>query len=361
MPSQQEVKWSQLKVGLLVMGSVVLLCILLFLMSSASGMSVFSHKIHVDSYFSSSNGLKKGGEVQLEGVTIGEVRSVIISTDPAHKLAPVHVQMKLSPRYSESLRVDTIASLTKVGLVGDTVVNLDSTHAVGPGLQSGMTLRSQDTDDISAVMSESKTTLQTLNGTLGKLNAIVDGIQNGEGTAGQLLKNREMFDNLNATTRDLHTLVANLNSGHGSAGKLLHDNDLYNHLDSTAAKLDTIASGLQQGKGSAGKLLTDDSLYNNLNESLTHLNSMLADADHGKGALGLLTKDPAFARKLDHTVTGLDDLLSGVNSGKGTLGKLATDDAAYKHLDGLLQNSTDLVTAIRQDPKKYLTIHMKIF
>jgi phospholipid/cholesterol/gamma-HCH transport system substrate-binding protein len=50
-----------------------------------------------------------------------------------------------------------------------------------------------------------------------------------------------------------------------------------------------------------------------------------------------------------------------VNGGKGTLGKLATDDAAYTNLNKLLSASTDLVTTIRQDPKKYLTIHMKIF
>jgi len=75
----------------------------------------------------------------------------------------------------------------------------------------------------------------------------------------------------------------------------------------------------------------------------------------------LLTKDPAFANKLNDTVTQLDLLLSNANAGKGTLGKFATDDAAYNNLNKLLNASTDLVTTIRQDPKKYLTIHMKIF
>ena len=57
----------------------------------------------------------------------------------------------------------------------------------------------------------------------------------------------------------------------------------------------------------------------------------------------------------------LYDLLKGVNQGHGTIGKLATDDAAYTNLNKLLTSSTDLVGAIRQDPKKYLTIHLKIF
>ena len=125
--------------------------------------------------------------------------------------------------------------------------------------------------------------------------------------------------------------------------------------------LELIANNLSAGKGSAGKLLTDDSLYNNLNSPLTHANSLLAEADAGKGGLGLLVKDPAFAKKLDDTVTKLDPLLNGINKGQGTLGKLATDDAAYSNLNKLLTESTTLVTTIRQDPKKYLTIHMKIF
>ena len=72
-------------------------------------------------------------------------------------------------------------------------------------------------------------------------------------------------------------------------------------------------------------------------------------------------KDPDFANKLNDTVTKLNTLLTNVNDGKGTLGKLATDDQAYTNLNKLLTESTTLVTTIRQDPKKYLTIHMKIF
>lgn len=361
MPSQQEVKWSQLKVGLIVLGSTILLCILLFLMTSSSGLRPWSKKIYADCYFADSSGLTKGGEVLLQGVTIGDVKNVEISSDPRRRNAPVHVQLKLDPRFSGSLHKDSRASLTKVGLVGDTVVNINSQAASGPPLQSGDTLPTMQATDMDAVMTQAKTTAQSLDVTLAKLNVTLDSINRGEGSVGQLLKNRELYDNLNATTRELHNLVAGLNSGRGSVGKMLNDDALYNRLNDMTARLDQMATNLQQGKGSAGKLLNDETLYNNLNSSLAHLNSILADADAGKGGLGLLTKDPAFAQKLDSTVTNLNGLLAGVNQGKGTLGKFATDDAAYNNLNTLLKSSNDLVTTIRSDPRKYLTIHMKIF
>jgi phospholipid/cholesterol/gamma-HCH transport system substrate-binding protein len=361
MPSQQEVKWSQLKVGIIVLVSMALLTTLLFLMTKASGMGVFSRKIVIHTYFENSAGLKKGGEVQLQGVTIGEVTNVLVSTDPARKLTPVEVIMKLDPKFSKSLFKDSKASLSTIGVLGDTVVNINSQTASGDPLENGDELHTLETPNIMDVVKASQGTIESLNVILAKMDKIVDNLENGNGSVGQLINNPDLYNKAVKTVDDLQSLTATLNSGKGSIGKLINDPQLYDRLNDTAGKLDTIATDLHDGKGSAGKLLHDDTLYNNLNSTLTHANSLLAEADSGKGSLGLLVKDQAFAAKLNDTVTKLDALLTNVNDGKGTLGKLANDDKAYNDLDSLLKESTNLVTTIRSDPKKYLTIHLKIF
>ena len=361
MPSQQEVKWSQLKVGVIVIVSMLLLATLLFLMTSATGMGVFSHKIRVHTFFENSAGIKKGGEVELQGVTIGEVTNVIVSTDPARKLTPVEVIMKLDPKFHASLRKDSKASLSTIGVLGDTVVDINSQTAVAPELQEGDELKTLETPNIQDVVKASQGTIESVNVILAKLDRVVDGLQKGQGSAGQLLQNPDLYNKANATLDQLHQLTATLNSDRGTVGKLMNDPTLYNKLNDATDRFDDITRNLQAGKGTAGKLLTDDKLYNNLNSSLAHLNSLLAEADAGRGGLGLMIKDPAFAKKLDDTVTQLNTLATNVNGGKGTLGKLATDDQAYNNLNKLLSASTDLVTTIRSDPKKYLTIHLKIF
>jgi phospholipid/cholesterol/gamma-HCH transport system substrate-binding protein len=361
MPSQQEVKWSQLKVGVIVLVSIFLLSSLLFLMTSASGMSLFSDKIVVTTYFENSSGLKVGAPVSLEGVTVGEVTKVTVSTEESRKLKPVKVVMKLDPKYHLSLHKDSTASLSTVGVLGDTVVDIDSKVATGPELQTGDELKTKASAGISDVVESSQKALESLNVTLQKLDGVVDAIQKGQGTVGKLVMDPALYDEANGTVHELHVLAANINSGKGSVGKLMHDDELYNRLNETSAKLQAIADGLDSGKGTAGKLLKDDSLYNNLNSTVEQANTLLTDANNGKGALGMLAKDPVFAAKLNDTVTKLDTLLGNVNAGKGTLGKLATDDAAYNNLNKLLNSSTDLVTTIRSDPKKYLTIHLKIF
>ncbi|NYF88248.1 MlaD family protein [Tunturiibacter empetritectus] len=361
MPSQQEVRWSQLKVGVIVLISTVVLVTLLFLMTSSSGLGIFSHKLTVVTFFENSAGLKTGAAVNLEGVTIGTVKSVTIDNSPEHKLTPVKVVMKMNQKFATNLKKDSKASLSTVGVLGDTVVDINSQFAVGPPLQDGDVLKTLETPSLTDVVKASQGTIESLNVILAKMNIIVDNIQSGKGSIGQLINNPDLYNKANNTVDELLKLEKNINAGRGSIGKLMTDDTLYNRLNGTVAKLQNIADGIDSGKGTAGKLLKDDTLYKNLNSTLAHANSLLADADAGKGGLGLMLKDPKFRQDLSNTLTQVNTLVSGVNDGRGTLGKLVKDDAAYTNLNKLLVASTDLVTTIRSDPKKYLTIHLKIF
>ncbi len=361
MPSQQEVRWSQLKVGILVLVSLALLVIFLFLLTSASGVTVFEKRLSARAYFANSEGIKVGAPVDLEGVPVGEVSHVRLAEDPARRATPVELTLKLNPRFANRFHTDTLAALSTTGVIGDTVVELDSEAASGPALGDGQELKTVEIPSLSTFMRSGQGTLNQLNVTVAKLNGVIDGLAQGRGTAGQVLANPALYNEANATLAQLHRLTAGLNSGRGSAGKLLTDDTLYNRLDDAAARLDTLTQNLNAGKGTAGKLLTDDTLYNNLNQTLARTNGLLAQVDAGKGSIGLLFKDQATANKLNDTVTQLDTMLNGINSGKGTVGQLVTNKEAYDNLNTLLKNASELATMLRTDPKKYLTIHMKVF
>ena len=361
MPSQQEVRWSQLKIGVIVLVSSVILVTLLFLMTSSSGLGILSKKLTVFTYFENAAGIKEGAAVNLEGVTIGAVKSVTVVADPAHKLTPVRVVMKIDGKYQPNLYEKSTAALTTVGVLGDTVVDINSQVASGPLLKDGDELHTLETPSITDVVKASQGTIEQLNVILAKMNTIVDNLQDGKGSVGQLISNPDLYNKANATVDELHTLEVNLNNGRGSVGKLMTDDTLYNRLNLAADKFDKIASSLQEGHGTAGKLLYDETLYNNLNKTLSNANGLLAQIQNGKGAAGMLINDPAFAQQLRDTLTQVNSLVAGVAQGKGTLGKLATDDQAYTNLNKLLTESSLLVTTIRQDPKKYLTFHVKVF
>jgi len=360
MPSQKEVRWSQLKVGLLVSSAIVALIALVFLMTGSVG-GLFTPKMKVRSYFENAAGLKVGAPVSLEGVTVGSVSAIRVSNAPDRRLTPVEVTMKISGRFAQDLHRDSKASLSTIGVLGDTVVDINSQFASGPPLKSGDELTTMETPSITDVIKSSQGTIEQLNVILAKANALLDNITSGNGSIGKLIASDEFYQKAYSAMGDLQTLTRNMNNGKGTVGKLMTDDSLYNHLNETAAHLQHVSEQIDSGQGSAGKLINDPALYNNLNQTLAHANSLLADVDAGKGGLGVLAKDPKFAAELSDTLSRADDLISKIDQGQGTLGKLATDDKAYNDLDKLLVSSEQLVSTIRSDPKKYLTIHMKIF
>jgi phospholipid/cholesterol/gamma-HCH transport system substrate-binding protein len=87
----------------------------------------------------------------------------------------------------------------------------------------------------------------------------------------------------------------------------------------------------------------------------------VGDINAGKGSLGKLSKDPQFAQKLDDTVTRLDSILRSVDEGKGTIGQLVQNRTLYDHTDQTMDNAQQLLKAIREDPKKYFVIRLKLF
>jgi phospholipid/cholesterol/gamma-HCH transport system substrate-binding protein len=83
--------------------------------------------------------------------------------------------------------------------------------------------------------------------------------------------------------------------------------------------------------------------------------------NRGEGGLGKFARDPEFARKLDLMVTNLAQITEQLQQGKGTAGKLLKDESLYNNADKMMVESQGLVKAIRQDPKKYLSIKMHVF
>jgi len=50
-----------------------------------------------------------------------------------------------------------------------------------------------------------------------------------------------------------------------------------------------------------------------------------------------------------------------VDTGEGTVGQLFRNKTLYEHTDQTMEQATQLLQAFRADPKKYLTIQMKVF
>ncbi len=312
-------------------------------------------------YFDNAGGLREGAPVRLQGVDIGNVSAIRVVSDPAKRLTPVEVTLKVNTKYHRNLRKDSVTLLTTAGVLGETYIDIDSAQAKGPEVQPGDVLATRDTPQIEDVVRASQSTLQNLDILEKRVDRILAFVESGQGSIGKVIYDPSLYNRLNDTVLQFQALVNDVTSGKGSLGKLLVDDQLYRSANATVDKLNVIIDDLNAGKGTAGKFLKDPSLYNTANDTIANVKKLTDDVNAGKGALGVLAKDQEFANKLQNTMSKLSDLSDRLNSGEGTIGKLLQDPTVYNHTSELLVETQALIKAIRQNPKKYLTIHLKLF
>jgi phospholipid/cholesterol/gamma-HCH transport system substrate-binding protein len=356
-PSQKQLKWSQLRVGLTVLIASITLGVLTFLMSGTTGF--FTPKITLKSYFDNAGGLRVGAPVRLAGVDVGNIKSVRIV--PERPSTPVEITMKVTTKYRSAMRKDSVTSLSTAGVLGETYIDIDSSHAKAPEVTDGDTLSTRETPDIQDVVRSSQGTLQNLDALLKRTDRILAFVESGQGSIGKLIYDPTLYNRFAETVNEFKGIVDQIRNGEGSLGKLVSNDDAYNKVIAAIDKVNLMIDDLQQGKGTAGKFLKDPNLYNNANETVANVKKLTDDINAGKGTLGKLAKDEALAKKLDTTISKLSILTDRLEAGEGTAGRLFKDPSLYNNTDQMLIETRQLVKAIREDPKKYLTFRVKIF
>jgi len=359
LPSQKQLKWSQLRVGITVIVASLTLGFLLFLMSGTAGL--FTKRITVKSYFDNAEGLRPGAPVRLSGVDIGNVAHIFIVPDKDKQQTPVEVIMKVTTKYSYAMRRDSVTSLETAGVLGETFLDIDSSQAVGPPLQDGDTLPTQVHPDFNQVVRASQSTLQNMDALLKRADRILAFAESGKGSLGKLIYDPTLYNRFSVTVADFQKVVEQVANGQGSLGALISRNDAYDKFTAVLDKMNAVIDDMQQGKGTAGKFLKDPSFYNNANDTIANLKKVTDDINAGKGTIGKLAKDEELAKKLDTTISKLSELTTQLEAGQGSAGKLFKDEALYNNANDMLVEAKALIKGVRENPKKYLSIKMHIF
>jgi phospholipid/cholesterol/gamma-HCH transport system substrate-binding protein len=333
--------------------------ILVILLMNQAGGGLFARRINLRTYFDNAGGLKTGAPVTLEGVTIGNIVKIRVVPDRGAK--PVEVTVRVGGKYLQDLHVDSTTTIVQAGVLGDSYVDITSVHAKGPEPADNAELPSTEAPSLQSVIGASQTSIEEITRLMRNGNKLMDSLNSTKGTLGGLINDPKFYAKINRVVDNLDKMTAAISNGQGTLGKLVNDDTLYRNANSTIARLDNVVEGIQNGQGTAGKLVKDDTLYKNLNSAVSNANQLLADINAGKGSVGKLAKDPELAKKLEDTVTRLDNILTSIDEGKGTIGQLMQNRSLYDHTDATMAEAQLLVKSIRENPKKYLVIKLKLF
>jgi phospholipid/cholesterol/gamma-HCH transport system substrate-binding protein len=350
--------WSELRVGLLVITSFVLLALAIFYISGESGF--FTPKYTIIGYFPSANGLRKGAEVWLEGVTVGNVQRVEVSKQ-ADPNKSIEVEMKILTTYQNIIRTDSKVGIETQGLLGNNIVEISRGSAAGQVVQDGGVLQGEQAGDIKKIITGTNDFIANLDVLSDEFKKMADRVDRGEGTFGKLMSDSAIYDNINKTIAEANLLVRDARTGNGTFGLLVHDDAVYRNANSAIDRLNKMLDYIESGNGTIGKIYKDPSLANRADALIGRFQTIADDIDQGKGTLGKLVTSDELHGQLLATMQRLNDLVESVQNGQGTAGKLIKDPTLYNSLNETASEVLKLLYDFRQNPKKYLTINFKLF
>lgn len=358
MPDKDKTSAAQLRVGVLGMVALFLITLLIFLLTGST--DFFVHKVWLHTYTSDAAGLTDGAPVSINGIQAGKVRNVALSGDHNPQRA-IKIDFQVDGDKLNQIPANSQASIEADNLLGSTKY-LAITQGNSPEhVQPGATVQSANTQQFDQLVKQGFGVLDSAQAILVKIQDLIGSIQNGQGTIGKFLVDPTLYNSLEQTVIQVQKLATTLDSNKGTLGKLVNDDSLYLQAQGVITRLDQISQGLQQGQGSAGMLLKDPKLYNDLDRDLNQLNQIMANLQQGKGTAGELLASDKIGGQISTTLDKLDSTLDKVNSGQGTIGQLLVNPQLYDSLNGTTTELHALLKQIRSDPKKYLTIHLKIF
>jgi len=365
MAKGQTLAWRELRVGILVVTSFVLLAAAIFYIGGDSGF--FTPKYRLKVYFSSANGLRAGAVVLLDGFTIGNVSGITL-INPAPPEKSVEVTLDLNKKYHDLIRTDSMATIGTVGVLGDQQVELKRGSPNNPALENGGTIQGTDVGDIKKIITGTNDVVVNLGQLTAKMGDLLDNVNNGKGTAGKFLNDTSIYDKLDDTVAEATALVRDARTGSGSVGRLISDDALYrsvkssiDRLDSTLNKVDAIVDKANRGDGTLGLFLNDPSLYKRADQLVAKFGTVADRVERGEGSLGKLSKDETFYNNMNTTLNKANTLLTSVENGEGTIGKMMKDATLYNSLTQTSSELQKLMYDFRQNPKKYLTINFRLF
>jgi phospholipid/cholesterol/gamma-HCH transport system substrate-binding protein len=312
------ITWDQLRVGGVILAAVAIIGFAVFKLGQAA--NLFSKRYDLVVYLPAANGLREGGSVTLAGQLVGTVKEIKFLPVDFDTTRNLRIVARIDRKLSEQIRRDSEARLRTMGLLGDKVLDISPGTPRYPVLRPGDTVKVATSLDYEAVIAKAAGAVDDVVGLTHDLRAVTNGLARGQGTIGQLLTNRAMYDQLTGAMARANLLFAGLQNPNGTFGRLMNDPTLYSKLTSAVASLDSTMIAINSNEGTVGKLLHDTTLY----------------------------------ASLAGIAQSADSLMKMLTNEDGVVGKMLADATLYDQLNKLTTDLGAVLTDVRHDPKRYM-------
>jgi phospholipid/cholesterol/gamma-HCH transport system substrate-binding protein len=326
------ITWDQLKVGSLIVVSMLVLGVALYKLGQA--VNLFSRRYELHAFLKEAGGLRRGGAVMVAGQLAGNIKEIGFLPVDSDTTRNIRILISIDENLREQVRGDSKARVKTMGLLGDKIVDISPGTPRTAPLDDGDTLRVQEALDYEQVLTKAASAVDDVVGLTKDMRALTQSLVSGRGTMGQLLTNPSLYIQLESTLGRTNAMLARVQNSQGTLSRFLDDPTLYNEMLGAVAGVDSLLLAMRSPNSSMGRLITDSTMYAQASATMQRMAAIAATAD---------------------------SLVKNIAAGKGTVGKALTDDQLYTSLQKLVDDFTALVADIRKDPSRYTRGLIKVF
>ncbi|MEI9478098.1 MAG: MlaD family protein [Deltaproteobacteria bacterium] len=368
---KKKLRWSQLKVGLVITLALFILLIAIFFAGGIE--NLFSPTVKLRVQFRDVKGLRKGAPVWIYGTEVGSVKE--INLDPVYGTL---VTLAVNKGAMGFIKKDSQASILTMGLLGDKYVELNTGSPLAEPIRPSEMIKGTTQIEFTDIVETSALTIQRVSELTAKLDHLVTGIETGQGTVAKFLADPAIYDNLKNATNTLSKTLDDFKNSRGTLKMLIEDPSIYNRILAATSSIEEFGNTLNKGSGTLKKLVEDPSLYDALLATAsemetfgkklnTELDAFSKKLKEEKGTLQKLVENPELYDNLNTGSKSLASILSRVDQGQGMAGALVRDEELPKELketitklktltvemDGLTVELKELTKDIKEHPTKY--------
>jgi len=345
-----------LRIGLMVIASLVILGVGIFVIGKRQ--QLFIRHTQYYSVFRDVLGLQPGAPVQLNGVTVGYVKSIELPMEAQGE--GITVRFTVDARYTARIRKDTIASIKTEGLLGDRFLKLSGGSPEAPRALEGGLVTGQNPAELEHFVAGGEDLMENLLAISSSLRTILERAETGKGLLGELLAPSEEGQaagtDMVRTIAALRRIAEGVEAGHGLAGRLVADDTMgaavFDDLAATAAAIRSITEGLARDMGRndtawatllrdpKGAKLAAETLQS-LHDASRALAAAAGELASGRGTLPRLLKDREYANHflddLQSLIHALQSISAKIDRGEGSAGAFVNDPQIYLDLENVVR------------------------
>ena len=339
MPSAERVIWAKFRVSAVILVALTILGTISFLLT---GGTIFESKATLYLYLSDATGVASGTPVQVNGIGVGKVQSVVLSgsTDPNRV---VKVTMTVERERLPTITSDSTAQIASETAIGDKIVAISSGSAAGHIQPNGEIPLNRSAELLKTL------DIEQFQKQVDAIGAVIGDIEQGKSRVGAFVIGDEMYRSLLKRIVELEGTAKVLAGTTGAVGHELYTDQLYRQIHDPLAKLDQSLAQMQAAQGGIGQFLRDPAQYEQLRGSLGSLRSSMAD----------LRKQPWV--NSEQSYTGWNRQVASLirNVDEFNASPMMATSATYDNLSGAARQMQRTLKEFRENPRKFL--RLKVF